>query len=134
MNSTVVIDCSALVRSLTDHGPVGVELRGRLGTLEGLAAPGLLDYELVSALFGMLCGGKLAEKEVEKALADYRSLAVTRHETLMLWPRVRELNHNISAYDAQYVALAETLTVPLVTCDARILRSGAAKCAIEVFA
>jgi predicted nucleic acid-binding protein len=134
VNSSVVIDCSALVRVLTDHSPAGRAVRDRLRGVDALAAPGLLDYELVSALFGMVRGGKLAEKEAAKAMADYQALAITRHETLILWQRVRELHHNISAYDAQYVALAETLGVPLVTSDARIQRSGAAKCTIEVFA
>ncbi|MFE4356961.1 type II toxin-antitoxin system VapC family toxin [Kitasatospora sp. NPDC056800] len=134
MTSTVVVDCSALVRALADHGPAGRAVRARLRDLDVLAAPGLLDYELVSALFGMVRGGKLTAKEAEKAIADYQALAVTKHETLVLWQRVRELHHDISAYDAQYVALAETLVVPLVTSDARIRRSGAARCAIEVFA
>ncbi|WP_416211038.1 type II toxin-antitoxin system VapC family toxin [Frankia sp. Cr2] len=48
--------------------------------------------------------------------------------------RVRDLHHNLSAYDAQYVALAETLGLPLITSDARIERSAATKCPVEVFA
>ena len=88
----------------------------------------------MSALFGMTKGGKLTDKEAVKAVADYQALAIVRHETLVLWQRVRALHHNITAYEAQYVALAETLGVPLITSDARIQRSGAAKCAIEVFA
>ncbi|MDH6132308.1 putative nucleic acid-binding protein [Kitasatospora sp. MAA4] len=130
----IVVDCSALVHALTDHGPAGSAVRKRLSAATALAAPGLLDYEIVSAVFGMVRGGKLAEREAAKAVADYQALAVTRHETLALWRRVRELNHNISAYDAQYVALAEALGAPLITSDARIGRSGAAKCDIEVFA
>ena len=133
ISMTVVIDCSALVRALTDHGPAGFAVRGRLGGMDALAAPGLLDYQIISALFGMVRGGKLTEKEAVKAIADYQALAITRHETLILWQRVRELHHNVSAHDAQYVALAEALSVPLVTSDARIQRSGAAKCSIEVF-
>jgi len=40
-----------------------------------------------------------------------------------LWPRIKSLHANLSAYDAQYVALAEALRVSLVTADARIDRS-----------
>lgn len=129
-----VIDCSALIRTLTDHGPTGQAVRRRLAGLASLAAPGLLDYEMVSALFGMVRGGKLAERDAEKAIGDYQILPLVRHETLILWTRVRDLHHDLSAYDAQYVALAETLRLPLITSDARVGRSGAAKCSIEIFA
>jgi predicted nucleic acid-binding protein len=129
-----VIDCSALIRTLTDHGPTGQAVRRRLASLASLAAPGLLDYEVVSALFGMVRGRKLTARDAEKAIGDYQLLTVVRHETLILWTRVRDLHHNLSAYDAQYVALAETLRLPLITSDARIERGGAARCSVEVFA
>ncbi len=128
-----MIDRSASVRTPTDQGAAGVAVRRRLAGLESLAAPGLLDYEVVSALFGMLRGGKITERETTKAVADYQILPLARHETLILWRRVRELHHNLSAYDAQYMALAETLGLPLLTSDARIAHSGAATCAVEVF-
>ncbi|CAO5239775.1 type II toxin-antitoxin system VapC family toxin [Frankia sp. AgKG'84/4] len=132
--SEAVIDCSALVRTLTDHSPAGQAVRRRLEGLASLAAPGLLDYELVSALFGMVRGHKLSRPEAEKAVEDYRRLPLVRHETLVLWPRVRDLHHNLSAYDAQYVALAEALRLPLITSDARIECGGVARCPVEVFA
>ncbi|WP_084011125.1 type II toxin-antitoxin system VapC family toxin [Pseudofrankia sp. DC12] len=129
-----VIDCSALVRTLTDHGPTGQAVRHRIARITSLVAPGLLDYEMVSALFGMVRGRKLTAGEAEKAIGDYQLLPLVRHETLILWTRVRDLHHNLSAYDAQYVALAETLRLPLITSDGRIERSGAARCPVEVFA
>ncbi|WP_083749738.1 type II toxin-antitoxin system VapC family toxin [Frankia sp. CcI49] len=129
-----VIDCSALVRTLTDRSPAGHAVRRRLAGLASLAAPGLLDYEMLSALFGMVRGRRISEREAEKAVGDYRLLPLVRHETFVLWPRVRDLHHNLSAYDAQYVALAEALSLPLITCDTRIERGGVARCPVEVFA
>ncbi|RKT16695.1 putative nucleic acid-binding protein [Streptomyces sp. 1114.5] len=130
----IVIDCSALVLVLTAHGSDGELIRNRVAEGGDVYAPTLLDYEIQSALLGMQRGGKLTEKEVERAVAAYRLLPIAKRETLPFWERVRKLHANLSAYDSQYVALAEALGVPLITSDARIKRSGAAKCEIEVFA
>lgn len=134
----IVADCSALVFFLTDAGTAGRRVRERIAKEDRLAAPHLVDYEIMSALLGLARGRrggepKLGDIHLRKAMATYRDLAIDRHETLILWERVRGLSNNLSAYGAQYVALAETLGVPLVTCDARIDRSGAARCEIETF-
>jgi predicted nucleic acid-binding protein len=134
----IVIDCSSLVHFLLDHGKTGTAIRERVGRADTLAAPGLLDYEITSAAFGLARGrrgGKprIAEKEALKAITDYQALALDLHPTLVLWQRVRELSNNLSVYDAHYVALAESFGVPLITSDARIERSGAARCMIETF-
>ncbi|WP_406410647.1 type II toxin-antitoxin system VapC family toxin [Streptomyces sp. NBC_01614] len=135
----IVVDCSSLVHFLLDHGKTGTAIRERLGRADTLAAPGLLDYEITSAAFGLARGRgggkpKITEKEVLKAITDYQALALELHPTLVLWQRVRQLSKNLSVYDAHYVALAESLGVPLITSDARIERSGAARCTIETFA
>ncbi|MBI0381915.1 type II toxin-antitoxin system VapC family toxin [Streptomyces albiflaviniger] len=132
----IVIDCSALVFFLTDEGPTGHGVRERVAKEDRLAAPHLLDYEIMSALLGLARGRrggdpKLSEKQLRKAVATYRDLPIDRHETLILWERVKGLSSNLSAYDAQYVALAESLGVPFITSDARIARSGVARCEIE---
>ncbi|MBV9846695.1 MAG: type II toxin-antitoxin system VapC family toxin [Kutzneria sp.] len=133
MSETVVVDCSALVHFLTNHDPLGLAVRTRVGAADTVAVPTLIDYEIQSALLGMRRADKLTEREVARAIDAYRQLPLVRHETLFLWDRVRVLHANLSAYDAQYVALAEALTATLITSDARIERSGAAKCGIEVF-
>ena len=129
----IVIDCSALVSALTAHTPGGDLLRQRLARATTVYAPTLLDYEMQSAILGMRRGAKLAEAEAGRAIRAYRLLPITKQETLPFWDRIRQLHANLSAYDAQYVALAEALGLPLVTGDARIQRSGAAKCDIEVY-
>ncbi|MGR6973892.1 type II toxin-antitoxin system VapC family toxin [Streptomyces cynarae] len=134
----IVADCSALVFFLTDAGPTGRRVRERIAKEDRIAAPHLIDYEIMSALLGLARGRrggepKLNETQLRKALATYRDLVIDRHETLILWERVKSLSSNLSSYDAQYVALAETLGVPLLTCDVRISKSGAARCEIETF-
>lgn len=135
----IVVDCSTLVFFLADDGPTGHRVRERITKEDRLAAPHLIDYEIMSALLGLARGRrggkpKLNEKQLRKALATYRDLPIDRHETLILWERIQVLSSNLSTYDAQYVALTESLGVTLITNDARIGRSGAARCEIETFA
>ena len=95
--------------------------------------PHVLDGEVISALLGLMRGQKISEREADAALSNYRTFPVERQDVLPLWPRLKSLHANLSAYDAQYVALAEALRIPLITADARIKRSGIARCEVEVF-
>jgi predicted nucleic acid-binding protein len=98
-----------------------------------LYAPYVLDGEVISALLGLRRGQKISEREADAALSSYRVFPVERQDVLPLWSRLKSLHANLSAYDAQYVALAEALNIPLITADARIKRSGVARCKVEVF-
>jgi predicted nucleic acid-binding protein len=102
-------------------------------TAQILYVPNVLDGEVISALLGLIRGQKISEQEADAALSNYRAFPVERQDVLPLWPRLKILRTNLSAYDAQYVALAEALNVSLITADARIKRSGAARCKVEVF-
>ena len=128
-----VIDCSAMVELLAAKTQTGDAIARRMTLAQTLYAPYLLDAEVVSALLGLVRGRKISEQEADAALSSYRAFPVERQDVLPLWPRLKSLHANLSAYDAQYVALAEALNVPLVTADARIKRSGATRCKIEVF-
>jgi predicted nucleic acid-binding protein len=52
------------------------------------------------------------------------------HEPLL--PRIWELRDNLTAYDAAYVALAEGLRAPLITCDKRLANTTGIRASIEL--
>ena len=128
-----VIDCSAMIELLAANTQTGDAIARRVTAVQTLYAPYVLDGEVISALLGLRCGQKISEREADAALSNYRAFPVERQDVLPLWPRLKSLHANLSAYDAQYVALAEALHVPLITADARVKSSGVARCEVEVF-
>jgi len=122
-----------MVELLAAKTRTGDAIASRVTAAQTLYAPWLLDGEVISALLGLMRGQKISGQEADAALSNYRAFPVERQDVLPLWPRLKSLHANLSAYDAQYVALAEALDVSLITADARIKRSGVARCKIEVF-
>jgi predicted nucleic acid-binding protein len=128
-----VIDCSAMIELLAAKTQTGEAIARRVTSEQTLYAPYVLDGETISALLGLMRGQIISEREADAALSSYRTFPIERRDVLPLWPRLKSLHANLSAYDAQYVALAEALHVSLITGDARIKRSGVARCMVEVF-
>lgn len=96
-----------------------------LGALAGdIDAPHLLDVEVLSVLRGLVLGGRLSAEEAVQAREDHFAFVITRHEIAPLAGRIWELRHQFTSYDASYLALAEALQAPLVTCDAKLATSG----------
>ena len=51
-----------------------------------------------------------------------------------LLERIWELRGNITPYDAAYIALAERLDSPLITCDAKLTTASGASCIFDLIA
>ncbi len=131
MQTVIVIDASVLVVALADDGPDGDHARG---TLRGqdLAAPELIDLEVLSVLRGRARAGGLDVRRADLALRDLGDLPVHRAPHRPLLERCWELRDNLTPYDAAYVALAEVLDVPLLTGDRRIAGAPGLRCRVQV--
>jgi predicted nucleic acid-binding protein len=128
----LVVDTSAIVDALVGQSPKP-QLITRLSTDADLHAPHLLDVELLHALRRLVSTGRLSEDRAAEARADFADMVILRYPHQPLADRVWELRHNVGAYDATFLALAEALEVPLVTCDARLARAQAHHANIELF-
>lgn len=76
--------------------------------------------------------GKLGLSQADQAILDLAGLPIERYPHVALLPRVWELRHNVTPYDAAYVALAEALGAVLVTADGRLARAAGPQCSIEL--
>ena len=128
----LVVDTSAVVGALVGRPPVGAVL-DRLAADGDLSAPHLLDVEFLHALRRLVRTGELGEDRAADARGDFAALAIARYEHTVVADRVWELRHGLTAYDATFVALAELLEVPLVTCDARLARAPGHHATVELF-
>jgi predicted nucleic acid-binding protein len=123
----IVVDASAAVLGLLNDG----DARSYLAD-EPFACPHLADSELVHALRARVLRGEIAAADAERALSAWARLGMYRVPIVGLLERIWELRENLSAYDATYVAVAETLETPLLTADARLARAPGPTCPITV--
>jgi predicted nucleic acid-binding protein len=128
----IVIDASALLELLLGTARAGRIALRALAPAERLHAPHLLDIEIAQALRKLVQLEDLTALRAEQALADYGSLVVDKHPHQDLLARVWALRESLTADDAAYVALAEALDAPLLTCDTRLGRSHGHRARIEV--
>ena len=128
----LVVDTSAVLAALVARQPAP-GLVERLAGDGDLHAPHLIDTEVLHALRRLTITEEISDDRAADARSDFAELALVRYPHQLLSDRVWELRHNLTAYDATFVALAETLAVPLVTCDARLGSAPGHHAHIELF-
>ena len=129
----IVLDASAALDWLLQT-PVGQRIETRIFSRhESLHAPHLLDLEVAQVLRRLVRENVIPPPRADQALDDLRDLRLSRYPHFVLIPRIWQLRHNLSAYDAAYVTLAETLDAPLLTRDARLASAPGQTAQIEVF-
>lgn len=128
----LVVDTSAALDALAAHNPPP----GLIDRLTGdgdLHAPHLIDIEVLHALRGMLIRGEITPDRAADARSDFADMTMSRYPHAPLADRIWQLRHNLTAYDAAFVALAEILDAPLVTCDAKLATAPGHNAKVELF-
>lgn len=131
-----VVDASIVVRLLQNRRG-DAELRARFGRQRHLHAPALIDAEVTSAVRGLLLTSKpavrISAERAEQMLNDFKDLPLVRYPMQPYQRRVLALRDNVTAYDAFYLALAESLGMPLLTDDRKFGKAPAQEPLIETW-
>ena len=128
----IVVDASAVVEVVA-HRRIEA-LPGRLERGGTLHAPHLIDVEVTHAVRGLVARAELSVDGAFLARRNAADMAITLYAHALLLERAWQLRDTLSMYDAVYVALAELLPAPLITCDARLAASHGHDAEIELFA
>lgn len=127
----IVTDAGVWVRAIVDEAPGG-PIRKRLGAVESVAAPALIDLEFTNVLRGLAAKKSIGSPQAEQALGEFLQGPIERYAHHSLLRRVWQLRANLTAYDAAYVALAELLGGHLLTIDRRIASVPGLRCEVEL--
>jgi predicted nucleic acid-binding protein len=130
---TVVVDGSVLAAAVAHLGADGTWSEGAIAEAcenGSMAAPQMVLAEASNALRRMELTEHLPSFEAALAHRDLLTLEIDLFPFDPLAGRAWELRHNVTIYDAWYVALAEALSCPLLTLDRRLARAPGPICEI----
>lgn len=132
MTDVLVLESSAIVEILITERPAP-GLRERVVDGGELGSPHLVDLEFLQALRRLVRRSEITLDRAIDARTLLAELALLRFPHAPLTDRIWELRENMSAYDAAFVALAEALDSPLITCDAALAATPGHEARIELF-
>jgi predicted nucleic acid-binding protein len=130
--SLAVIDASVLTAFYASDDDDRAAVSKRLSAGDAMFGPAHLDAEVVSALRGLARGNAVLNRAVPRALRHLAGFPLRRMPLAPLLERMWELRANVTPYDAAYVALAERINAPLITCDARLTTASGTRCSFEL--
>lgn len=126
----LVVDASVLVALAIDDGPEGRWAEQLVASCQ-LAAPQLAVAEATNILRRLERAGELSSAEADGARRDLLALDIELFPFEPFADRIWELRHNLTTYDAWYVAVAEAIAAPLATLDRRLAAAPGPRCEVR---
>ena len=128
----MVLDASGAVEFLLNT-TAGKRLAARLADeAEVVHVPHLIDLEIAQVLRRYSRHGTLDARTGALALDHWRGLDVQRYSHEPFLDRIWQLRHNVTAYDAIYLALAEALSTVLLTGDRKLVGMPGVQAIVEL--
>lgn len=128
----IVIDASAAITLILAKPSAPAIAERVLAQDEWVVAPELIELEVLQVLRRLALANEISAARAGDALSFFHDLPIYPQEHRLLAARIWELHHQLSAYDAAYVALAEALDAPLLTCDRRLANAHGHHARVEV--
>ncbi len=115
----IVVDASVVLAILI-NAPTAAILRTRMFAQGNtLHAPHLIDIEVLHVIRRWFLTGQIQLDRAQEAITHFQIMPIERYSHEILVSRIWQHRANLTAYDAAYVALAETLDTIVLTADAK---------------
>lgn len=137
MTDVVVVDTSALIEVIAETDlPTGRKtdpaLLTRLTSSAG-CAPELIDAEALNVLRKLIGRNAITDDEATVAMRRVAESPIVRFSHRPLLADAWRMRHSVGGADSLFLALAEQLEAPLITCDKRLANSNGHKARIELY-
>lgn len=117
----IVVDANVAVMALASSAAAGDTARAAMSADGVWIAPAHMPLEVLRTLRKAVLGGHLGVDDAEGAFQALIAMQIAYATTdVVLLQAVWAMRHNISVYDAAYLALAALHDAPVVTFDARL--------------
>jgi predicted nucleic acid-binding protein len=116
----MVIDASVVLEILK-RTSAGLDFETALNGLP-LHAPHVIDLEVTHTLRRWELTREMPRQAAQRALDTFLLMPITRYPHTTLLAEIWKLRHNLTAYDAAYLALARSLDAKLLTMDSALRR------------
>ncbi|MDR0360027.1 MAG: type II toxin-antitoxin system VapC family toxin [bacterium] len=130
----IVVEASVMAYALARMSALSDRCRAELARDEHWCAPQHFVAEMASAVRSMWWRGEVTEAAALGVLDAVSRLEIEEQGVRPLLPRIWELRHNLSTYDAACAALAEAFECPLLTADGGLARAPGLRCDVRLVA